>query len=88
VRLEWFLGKRGLQRTRISAFYLDPPVNRGKGLLEWNGLIIRLPPDDTTRNSYAYVYHQCPIISFKLGDLNYRIMYPWTTQTLFYEGKG
>lgn len=82
VSIDWWLGKRGLQSTQVTAFFLDAPLYRPKGGVHWNQLVIDLDPRQVIDGSYAYVYHRCPLIS--IPKLDIRIMEPWLVRSLFY----
>ena len=72
VRLEWFLGPRKGPHVQITSEFVDQPQIRGTGLIQWDGIVVSLPPSEVLANSYADIIHQCP----------YR---PWETRTRFYD---
>lgn len=75
--LDWFLGSDVGRGPEVVAYFIDKPQERSTGLLEWDGLVIDLDPQQVLHNSHAFVDHTCRVLGI-----------PVTVRTLFYSSNG
>lgn len=55
--LDWFLVADGGE-TSITAFFLDPPAVRPRGIIQWEGLVVGVDPARLS-STRATVRHRC-----------------------------
>ena len=60
VRLEWYLGPRNGNHVQVQIEVTDEPRIRETGEIEWEGIVVSLPPDEVLQNSHADFVHSCP----------------------------
>jgi hypothetical protein len=75
VELEWYLGRRGEQSTKVQVGFDDAPEVRN-GKTHWSGIIVGLKPESLINNSHADVRYKC------WGDIFPETVQPW------YNGNG
>ena len=64
--IEWHLGKRagGLHVPITEEEFREKPRLNPRGLIEWTALYVPLSWVDISDNSFADVWHKCPVLAF------------------------
>lgn len=76
---DWYLGPVSGKSVPVEVSFLDKPEIRPSGLMEWEGVIIGLSPEQVLANSHGYARYVC----YKIWP--YSMM---KTSTIFYIGDG
>lgn len=79
IKMRWYNGERGGFYTPATSMFLDAPEVRPTGELFWDSLVVSLDPFELENNSFAFVYHNCPVRIFGITLLEYEV------RSLFYD---